>query len=131
MVLERSPFSLDRKKWSSVERENLAKGIKQQFQEILLQMSINQDSSEWSCGYANNFDNMLVSIKDLEITPENIRKFLPEFNWDQLASKYVTGRTGAECEARMSFSSSIAGIYDDTITDSLSLLGFNKSARST
>ncbi|XP_054795384.1 uncharacterized protein LOC129300810 isoform X2 [Prosopis cineraria] len=100
MVLERSPFSLDRKKWSSVERENLAKGIKQQFQEILLQMSINQDSSEWSCGYANNFDNMLVSIKDLEITPENIRKFLPEFNWDQLASKYVTGRTGAECEAR-------------------------------
>lgn len=43
MVLERSPFSLDRKKWSNVERENLAKGIKQQFQEMVLQIAINQD----------------------------------------------------------------------------------------
>ncbi|KAK4280721.1 hypothetical protein QN277_012305 [Acacia crassicarpa] len=100
MVLERSSFSLDRKKWSNVERENLAKGIKQQFQEKVLQMSINQDSSEWSRGHVKNFDTILASIKDLEITPENIRMFLPEFNWDQLASKYVVGRTGAECEAR-------------------------------
>ncbi|KAI9101611.1 hypothetical protein K1719_023855 [Acacia pycnantha] len=100
MVLERSSFSLDRKKWSNVERENLGKGIKQQFQEKVLQMSINQDSSEWSRGHVKNFDTILTSIKDLEITPENIRMFLLEFNWDQLASKYVVGRTGAECEAR-------------------------------
>lgn len=41
-----------------------------------------------------------MSIKDLKITPENIREFLPKVNWEQLASMYVMGRSGAECEAR-------------------------------
>jgi len=43
MVLERFPLSLDRKKWSKVERENLLKGIKQQFQEMVLQLSLSID----------------------------------------------------------------------------------------
>lgn len=32
--------SLSRKEWSKEERENLAKGVKQQFQEMLLQRSV-------------------------------------------------------------------------------------------
>ena len=43
MVLERFPLSLDRKKWSNVERESLLKGIKQQFQEMVLQLSLSVD----------------------------------------------------------------------------------------
>lgn len=42
MVLERFPLLLDRKKWSDMEGENLAKGIKQQFQEMVLQTSVNR-----------------------------------------------------------------------------------------
>ncbi|XP_027357663.1 uncharacterized protein LOC113866986 isoform X2 [Abrus precatorius] len=100
MVLERFPLSLDRKKWSNVERENLLKGIKQQFQEILLQISVDRISSECSFGDANDLDGIISSVKDLEITPERIREFLPKVNWDRLASMYVVGRTGAECESR-------------------------------
>jgi transcription factor MYB, plant len=42
MVLERFPLSLTKKKWSDKERENLSKGIKQQFQETLLQISVDR-----------------------------------------------------------------------------------------
>ncbi|XP_022633661.1 transcriptional activator Myb-like [Vigna radiata var. radiata] len=45
-------------------------------------------------------DNIIASVKDLEVTPERIRKFLPKVNWDLIASMYVGGRTGAECESR-------------------------------
>nr|KYP65518.1 Myb-like protein L [Cajanus cajan] len=98
MVLERFPLSWDRKKWSKVERENLSKGIKQQFQEMVFQVSVDRLSSE--VGDANDMDNIIASVKDLEITPERIREFIPKVNWDQLASMYVAGRTGAECESR-------------------------------
>jgi hypothetical protein len=57
-------------------------------------------SSEGSPEDGKNLDSILVSIRDLEITPEKIREFLPRVNWDQLASSYVAGRSGAECEAR-------------------------------
>ncbi|GKV05129.1 hypothetical protein SLEP1_g17171 [Rubroshorea leprosula] len=56
--------------------------------------------SEGSWRDGCNLDNILASIKDLEITPERIREFLPEVNWDQLALVYAPGRSGAECEAR-------------------------------
>ena len=49
---------------------------------------------------SNNFDAILSSIRDLEITPEKLREFLPKVNWDQVASLYVSCRTGAECEAQ-------------------------------
>jgi len=41
-----------------------------------------------------------LSSKNLEVTPEKIRSFLPSVNWDRLGSMYLPGRSGAECEAR-------------------------------
>lgn len=41
-ALTNFPLSLDRKKWSKEERENLGKGIRQQFQEMVLQMSVDR-----------------------------------------------------------------------------------------
>ncbi|KAE9588245.1 hypothetical protein Lal_00003009 [Lupinus albus] len=100
MVLERFPLSLDRKKWTNAERENLKKGIKQQFQEMVLQNSADRISSECSDGYGNDIDSIIASVNDLEITPEDIKKFIPQVNWDKLASTYDVGHTGAECESR-------------------------------
>ncbi|XP_048329657.2 uncharacterized protein LOC107418690 isoform X2 [Ziziphus jujuba] len=101
MALERFPLALDRKKWSEAEKKNLEKGIRQQFQEMVLQISVDRLSdSGGSYGDLNDLDNLLVSIKDFDITAENIRKFLPKVNWEQLASMYVVGRSGAECEVR-------------------------------
>ncbi|CAK8534230.1 unnamed protein product [Lathyrus sativus] len=94
MVLERFPLSLDRKKWSNKEREGLSKGIKQQFQETVYQISVDRMGSECSPS------DIIDSFKDLEITPVRIRAFLPKVKWDPLASMHVTGRTGAECESR-------------------------------
>lgn len=53
-----------------------------------------------SDGDQYGFEDILSSIRDLDITPESIREFLPKVNWDQLASLYIPGRSGAECEAR-------------------------------
>ncbi|KAI3443304.1 uncharacterized protein J3R85_000235 [Psidium guajava] len=98
MALTRFPLSLQRSKWSEVEKENLGKGIKQQFQETLLQISLDRYSA--SDGDQYGFEDILSSIRDFDITPESIREFLPKVNWDQLASLYIPGRSGAECEAR-------------------------------
>ncbi|CAJ2653646.1 unnamed protein product [Trifolium pratense] len=100
MVLERFPHSLDRKKWSNKERENLSKGIKQQFQETVLQISVDRMSSGCSPGDANDMDSIIESVKGIEITPVRIREFLPKVNWNRLASMYVAGHTGVECESR-------------------------------
>lgn len=40
-ALTQFAVSLSRKDWSKEESENLAKGVKQQFQEMLLQRSVN------------------------------------------------------------------------------------------
>ncbi|XP_044465592.1 uncharacterized protein LOC123195812 isoform X3 [Mangifera indica] len=101
MALSRYPLSLHRKKWSKTEKENLGKGIRQQFQEMLLQVSMDRLSgSEGSSMDTNGLDNIFASIKDLDVTPELIREFLPKVNWNQLASMYVKGRSGGECEAQ-------------------------------
>ncbi|XXG65530.1 hypothetical protein AAC387_Pa05g3209 [Persea americana] len=101
MVLMKFPVSLSRQRWSKVEKENLAKGIKQQFQEVLLQKSMEQYSDlEGSSGEFNDLDSIIASITNLEITPENIRCFLPQVDWERLVSMYVMGRSGAECETR-------------------------------
>ncbi|XP_065852280.1 uncharacterized protein [Euphorbia lathyris] len=101
-ALRNFPFLLKEKKWTEAEKENLKKGVRQQFQEMVLQhYSMDQFSgSEGSPRDTNNLDAILASIRDLEITPERCREFLPKVNWDQLASLYVVGHTGAECEAR-------------------------------
>ncbi|PRQ20625.1 putative transcription factor MYB-HB-like family [Rosa chinensis] len=64
----------DRKNWSKVEKENLLKGIRQQFQEMVLQYHGGNSN-------VNDIDDVLASIKDL-------------------ASMYVPGRSGEEREAR-------------------------------
>jgi myb proto-oncogene protein len=61
------------------------------------------DSSGCSPGDANDMDSIIESVKDIEITPVRIREFLPKVNWDRLASMYVAGRTGGECESRYVF----------------------------
>ncbi|XP_047315933.1 uncharacterized protein LOC124919671 isoform X2 [Impatiens glandulifera] len=101
-VLEALPASLSREKWSEEERQNLAKGVKQQFQELLLKKSVDLLSDSQSyVGDSNDVDSIITSIRDLEITPENIRSFLPKVNWERLASMYFPGRrSGPECEAR-------------------------------
>ncbi|XP_021802956.1 uncharacterized protein LOC110747052 [Prunus avium] len=101
MTLMKFLHSLDRKKWSKAEKKALEKGIRQQFQEMVLQFSVHESScSERPYGYSNHIDDILASIKDLEITPEKIREFLPKVNWEQLASMYIVGRSSGECEAR-------------------------------
>jgi len=60
-------------------------------------------SSEGLLGDADDMDNIFASVKDLEVTPERIRQFLPKVNWDLMASIYVGGHTGAECESRYKF----------------------------
>ncbi|KAJ8536053.1 hypothetical protein K7X08_034454 [Anisodus acutangulus] len=93
--------SLSRKDWSKEDRENLAKGVKQQFQEMLLQRSINQLSDEDGCSReSGDLDGLIASIRDLVITPETMRLFLPKVNWDRVASMYLPGRSGAECQSR-------------------------------
>ncbi|XP_059303412.1 uncharacterized protein LOC132055548 isoform X1 [Lycium ferocissimum] len=93
--------SLSRKEWSKEDRENLAKGVKQQFQEMLLQRSVNQLSDENGCSReSGDLDGLIASIRDLVITPETMRIFLPRVNWDQVASMYLPGRSGAECQSR-------------------------------
>ncbi|XVF53813.1 hypothetical protein PTKIN_Ptkin05aG0129100 [Pterospermum kingtungense] len=97
----RTSKDLERKKWSREERENLEKGIRQQFQERALQVSVDWlSSADGSPGDGSNLDDVIATVKDLEITPVRIREFLPKVNWDQLASLYVKGRSGAECETR-------------------------------
>lgn len=43
MVLERFPVSLIKQPWSDIEKENLKKGIKQQYQEMLILNSMNME----------------------------------------------------------------------------------------
>ncbi|KAK8521386.1 hypothetical protein V6N13_077494 [Hibiscus sabdariffa] len=101
MALMEFPLRLQRKKWSREERENLEKGIRQQFQERALQVSVDWLSIlDGSPQDGNNLDSIIATVKDLEITPERIREFLPNVDWNQLASLYVKGRSGAECETR-------------------------------
>ncbi|MCD7451747.1 Myb-like DNA-binding domain protein [Datura stramonium] len=93
--------SLSRKEWSKEESENLAKGVKQQFQEMLLQRSVNLLSDGDGCSReSGDLDGLIGSIRDHVITPETMRLFLPKVNWDQVASMYLSGRSGAECQSR-------------------------------
>ncbi|KAL0743453.1 hypothetical protein Bca4012_084966 [Brassica carinata] len=98
MVLKTHPVSVNRRSWSTEENENLAKGLKQQIQETLLSEAIERSSDLE--GSSDDIETINESIKNLEITREMIRQFLPKVNWDQLASMYFKDRSAAECEAR-------------------------------
>lgn len=57
MTMKKYLDSLYRKKWSKVEREALEKGIKQQFQEMVLQSSV--DESRFVMSYFISYGGML------------------------------------------------------------------------
>ncbi|VFQ95987.1 unnamed protein product [Cuscuta campestris] len=100
-ALLKFPVSVNRERWSKEERENLLKGVKQQFQETMFRRSIDLRSDMYeSSGDLTDIDNNISSIKDLDITPEMMRLFLPKVNWDRLASMYIPKRTGLECQTR-------------------------------
>ncbi|XP_071903435.1 uncharacterized protein [Coffea arabica] len=100
-ALEKFPVSVIRNKWSKEEREKLSNGVKQQFQKMLLQRSVDLLSDgDGSFDDSDNLDSIVASIRDLDITPDKMRQFLPKVNWDELASMYLPGRSGAECQAR-------------------------------
>ncbi|CAJ2636276.1 unnamed protein product [Trifolium pratense] len=56
-------------------RENLLKGIKQQFQETVLEISVDRMSSGCSPGDANDMDSIIESVKGIEITPARLENF--------------------------------------------------------
>lgn len=95
MVLNKFPLSFPGKQtWSVAERENLVKGVRQEFQQVLLEKSGSISSNE-------DPDMVIASIKNLEATPEYMRLYLPKVDWNKFPSNYVkAGRSGAECEAR-------------------------------
>ncbi|EOA29895.1 hypothetical protein CARUB_v10012991mg [Capsella rubella] len=95
MALEKYPVSVERRNWSTEENKNLAKGLKQEVQKILLYEAIEQSRDLEDSTY--DIDTINESIRNLEITPEMIRQFLPKINWDSLDIK---DRSAAECEAR-------------------------------
>ncbi|KAG9132379.1 hypothetical protein Leryth_022422 [Lithospermum erythrorhizon] len=100
-VLIKFPTTVTRAKWSKKEIENLKKGVKQQFQEKLLQQSVDiLNDTEDSSIEGSSLDMIVASIRDCEITPQNMRSFLPKINWEQLASMYVPSRSGMECQSR-------------------------------
>lgn len=51
-------------------------------------------------GESGDLDGLIASIRDVVITPETMRLFLPKVNWDQVAAMYIPGRSGAECQSR-------------------------------
>ncbi|KAL1804794.1 hypothetical protein ACET3Z_027862 [Daucus carota] len=96
-MVEKFWESVNRNKWTKQDDVNLVKGIKQQFQDMLLQKTY-ENAEGFSD--SNEFDSIVASISDHDITDENLNEFLPKVNWEQLASMYTKGRSGAECEAR-------------------------------
>nr|XP_043613164.1 myb-like protein L isoform X2 [Erigeron canadensis] len=94
-AMSKYPFSLSRESWSKEETENLVKGIKQQFQEMLMQNLFSAEGTD-----SSYLDSMISKIRDHKITSEEIRSFLPKVNWEHLASMYVKGRSGLECQSR-------------------------------
>lgn len=97
-VMKRFPVSLCKLQWSNMENETLVKRLKQQYQEMVILSSMNFESERESSGYWSSVPDLPSSY--LEVTPEKIRSFIPLVDWDRLASMYLTGRSGAECESR-------------------------------
>ncbi|KAL6880255.1 hypothetical protein ACP4OV_011820 [Aristida adscensionis] len=100
MVLKQFPMSLQKQSWSDAEKEKLARGIKQQYQETLILDSMNNASG---IGDFNAVDMALALTNgagNFEVTPESLRSVLPLINWDKISAMYLPGRSGAECESR-------------------------------
>ncbi|KAG6411125.1 hypothetical protein SASPL_129199 [Salvia splendens] len=97
-AMETFSIPCNKEKWSKEERENLLKGVKQQFQEMLLQQCVDRLNEANGYYESSNVDSIMETIKETDLTPERMRQFLPKVNWEQLAAMYVPRRTGAECQ---------------------------------
>ncbi|XP_076887053.1 uncharacterized protein LOC143537090 [Bidens hawaiensis] len=96
-AVSKYPFSLTREPWSKEEKKKLLKGIKQQFQKMLMDnISFLRGEDADSSSYVS----MVAQIKDHKITREDIKSFVKDVRWNELASMYFTGRAGPECESR-------------------------------
>ncbi|KAF5804849.1 putative transcription factor MYB family [Helianthus annuus] len=82
-AVSKYPFSLTREPWSKEEKENLLKGIRQQFQKMLMDNVnlLSGGDADPSC-----WVNMVAQIKDHKITHEEIKSFLKDVRWKDLAS---------------------------------------------
>eukprot|EP01018_Ginkgo_biloba_P008247 Gb_30719 [translate_table: standard] len=100
MVQKSFPTTVEKKKWSKKECVNLGNGIKQQVQETLVRHAMDLLISQENLEDASLLDEEISAISQTEISAEDIRTFLPEVDWERLASTYVAGHSGADCEAR-------------------------------
>lgn len=64
MVLTNFPLTLEQKKWSKAERENLGKGIRQQFHQLVVQISVDR--------FRYYILDSVFSIPPFFIMPQNI-----------------------------------------------------------
>lgn len=100
MVLRQFPVLLQKQLWSDVEKDKLAKGIKQQYQETLILDSMNNGSSTGDFSAVDMAYALTNTASNFEVTPESLRLVLPLINWDKISAMYLPGRSGAECESR-------------------------------
>lgn len=100
MALNSFPITIEIKKWSKKERENLGNGIKQQLQETLVRQSMEFLISQENMEDSTLLDDQISAVSQIEIKYEDIRFFLPQVDWERLASTYVAGHSGADCQAR-------------------------------
>uniref|UniRef100_A0A0D9WVC2 Myb transcription factor n=1 Tax=Leersia perrieri TaxID=77586 RepID=A0A0D9WVC2_9ORYZ len=100
MVLKQFPMSLQKQPWSDVEKDKLAKGLKQQYQEALILNSMNNGSSAGDFSAVDMAYALTNTAGNFEVTPESLRSVLPLINWDKISAMYLPGRSGAECESR-------------------------------
>ncbi|CAN0902394.1 Myb-like protein L, partial [Linum grandiflorum] len=99
-ALVKFPLSLERKKWEKSEDKKLKEGLKQQFQEMVLEEAMDQFSSSGHDGDTDELDTIINSVGDLEITPDTMKKYLPKVDWNKLAEGNEVGHSGPECLAR-------------------------------
>ncbi|GAB2248907.1 hypothetical protein Droror1_Dr00012266 [Drosera rotundifolia] len=122
-ALARFPQSLERGRWFPNEREELKKGIIQQYRQLLFLGSTNDQSLSAASQHGMDVDKMMSSIRDVEVTPEEMRMILPKVDWDQLASMYVPRHSGPECEARwLNFEDPLLNSANWTAQDDKNLL---------
>lgn len=100
MVLEQFPMSFKKQPWSDAEKDKLARGIKQQYQETLILDSLNNGSAIGDFSAVDMAYALTNGVGNFEVTPESLRSVLPLINWDKISAMYLPGRSGAECESR-------------------------------
>ncbi|CAI9101846.1 OLC1v1039266C1 [Oldenlandia corymbosa var. corymbosa] len=98
-TVERSPAFIGRARWSKEESEKLTHGSRQQFQEMLLQRSLDLLSEGEGGGKGSGvFDGILVSIGEVDFTPEKMRLFFPKARYQRSLNASIIKREWTEEE---------------------------------